>query len=357
MIRPLSSLLLAGVFLCGSVAFLGSSAAAADSDRLVFPAKGDEVSRVVLVAGDEEYRTEESMPMLGKILSQKHGFHCTVLFAFSKDGSYIDPNNQEGVRGFDSLDDADLMIIGTRFRKPSEDQAKHITKFLDAGKPVIGIRTSTHAFNGKGTFGGKINYGEFGRKILGEQWVSHHGGHKREGCRSVAEKENADHEILNSVDEIFAFSDVYGVIHLTEDDTILLRAAVTKTLDPSSPNVEGKKNDPMQPFVWLHHYVSPSGAKGKSLCTTGGASVDFLDEDLRRVIVNASYSLTGRDVPEKADVEFVDPFKPSFYGFIREKDYFKNLNMQIGDFEIGKTTEHPDPKGTPDWEAKAAAMK
>ena len=47
---------------------------------------------IVLVAGDEEYRTEESMPMLAKILSQKHGFECKVLFPWDKLGKYIDPN-------------------------------------------------------------------------------------------------------------------------------------------------------------------------------------------------------------------------------------------------------------------------
>lgn len=330
---------------------------AGQADRLVFPAKGEEVKRAVLVAGDEEYRTEESMPMLGKILSQKHGFHCTVLFSWSSDMSYIDPNNQQGAIGFDALADADLMIIGTRFRQPSPAEAKHITEFLDAGKPVIGIRTSTHAFNGKGTFGESIKYGEFGRKILGEQWVSHHGGHKRQGCRGVMETANADHPILNSVGEIFALSDVYGVTHLTDADTILLRAAVTESLDPESKNLEGAKNDPMQPFAWIHPYESPAGTKGTSFCTTGGASVDLLDADLRRLLVNAAYHLTGREVPEKADVDFVDEFNPSFYGFIKDKSHFKELNMQLSDFELGKTTSFPDPKGTPEWKGLKASLK
>ena len=228
-------------------ALLAFAGVAANDDpyRLVFEAKGSPSGkRIVLVAGDEEYRTEESMPMLAKILSQKHGFHCTVLFAHSVDGSYIDPNNQEGLRGLDALDDADLMIIGTRFRKPDEDQAAHVTKFLNAGKPVVGIRTSTHAFNGAGKFG-DLPFGQFGRKILGEQWVSHHGGHKRQGARGVISTEYRAHPILNGVGEVFAPSDVYGVIHLTDDDTILMRAAVTETLDPEvcEPRWREKRSD------------------------------------------------------------------------------------------------------------------
>ena len=124
---------------------------------------------IVLVSGDEEYRTEESMPMLAKILSQKHGFHCKVLFAWDKEGKYIDPNNQAGVKGWEHLDSADLMLTGTRFRRPSAGDAKHITKFLDAGKPIIGIRTATHAFTGGGSFGKKISYGSFGPLVMGDR--------------------------------------------------------------------------------------------------------------------------------------------------------------------------------------------
>ena len=306
------------------------------------PGKG---KTIVLVAGDEEYRTEESMPMLAKILSQKHGFHCKVLFAWDKEGKHIDPNNQAGVRGWEHLDSADLMLTGTRFRRPSADDAKHVTKFLDAGKPIIGIRTATHAFTGGGSFGGKISYGAFGPLVMGEGWVSHHGGHKRQGARGVIEKANAKHPILNGVEDVFGPSDVYGIRRVTaERDTILLRGAVTTTLDPKSPNVEGKQNNPMQPLAWLHPYESPAGKKGTTFCTTMGASDDLVSEDLRRLLVNAVYHLTG------LDVQYVDPFYPSFYGFIRDKAFWPGQDMQAEDYGLGKTPAAPDPKGTPKWD-------
>lgn len=311
------------------------------------PGKG---KKIVLVAGDEEYRTEESMPMLGKILSQKHGFDCTVVFSWDPTGTYIDPNNQQGLRGFAALKDADLMIIGTRFRQPDAEQAQFLTDFLNAGKPCIGIRTSTHAFNGAGKFGDSISYGEWGRKILGEQWVNHHGGHKSQGALGVIEEANAKHAILNSVKEVFAPSDVYSVTHLTDADTILLRAAVTESLDPKSKMIDGPKNNPMQPFAWLHPYTAPDGkTKGTSFCTTGGASVDLVNDDLRRILVNAAYFLTGLDVPEKADVEYVDPFYPSFYGFINAADWWKNANKTASSYGLGESSAQPDPPGSPEW--------
>ncbi len=329
------------------------------SDTLVFEAKNSEgaAPHVVLVAGDEEYRTEETMPMLAKLLSQKHGFKCTVVFSFGPDGAdYIDPNNQKGLRGLEALDTADLMIIGTRFRQPDEVQAEHITKFLNAGKPLIGIRTSTHAFNGNGSFGG-VGFGEFGRKILGEQWVNHHGGHKREGCRGVIEPASASHAILNGVTDVFAPSDVYGVTHLTEFDQVLMRGAVTDSLDPASEIIEGEKNAPMQALAWLHTYTTPDGtAEGHTFCTTAGASVDFVSEDLRRMVVNAAYFLLNKDVPVKADVNFVDPFYPSFFGFINDKGYWRDTNLTIDQLQLGQSIHLPDPKGSPEWKFRPTPL-
>ena len=132
------------------------------------PGKG---KHIVLVSGDEEYRSEESMPMLAKILSNHHGFDTTVLFAWSKDGAYIDPNNGSGIIGWEKLDTADLMIIGTRFRAFTPATIKHLGAYLEAGKPVVGFRTATHAFNGKGKMG-NIGAGEWGLKVLGERWSS-----------------------------------------------------------------------------------------------------------------------------------------------------------------------------------------
>ena len=74
------------------------------------PGKG---KHVVFVSGDEEYRSEETNPMLAKILSQRHGFDCTVLFSIDPENGYIDPNNQKSLPGLEALKGADLMIIGT----------------------------------------------------------------------------------------------------------------------------------------------------------------------------------------------------------------------------------------------------
>ena len=343
-----------------TLALLGSFAIAQAQDYLEIaanPVGAGKGKTIVLVAGDEEYRTEESMPMLAKILAKTHGFNCVVLFSTDEKEGFIDPNNQKNIRGTEMLDNAQLMIIGTRFRQLPEAQLAPFARFLNAGKPVIGIRTATHAFSG-GAKTGDFKWSDFGLKILGERWVSHHGAHKKEGTRSVIESANSKNDILRGVGEIFAPTDVYGIKNLDQSiATILLRGRVTESLDPRSKAVAGPKNEPMMPLAWLHEYTAPNGTtKGRSFCTTLGASVDFADENLRRLIVNAAHQLVGAPVPEKADVAFIDPFKPTFYSALKS-DHYKQIKLKPADFATGKSPSTGLPTDKPNADKKPADNK
>jgi len=111
---------------------------------------------VVFLAGDEEYRSEEGLPMLAKILSQRHGFKCTVLFPIDKDGA-INPNQRDRLPGAEALDSADAIVMLLRFRAWSDEAMKHFVDAYLAGKPIIALRTSTHAFS----FGNRGAYKQF----------------------------------------------------------------------------------------------------------------------------------------------------------------------------------------------------
>ena len=299
------------------------------------PGKG---KTIVLVSGDEEYRSEESMPMLAQILARHHGFNCIVLFSWDNSGSYVDPDNQSGVRGWKHLDNADLMLIGTRFRTPNKEDRKHIASFLKAGKPIIGIRTSTHAFKGSELITEGLTLNQFGPSIIGDGWVAHHGKHKVQGTRAIIEAGQKEHPILNGVADIFAPTDVYTIRALTDADTILMSGQVTESLDPDSKAVTGKINKPMMPLAWLHPYQVKGGKKGSTFTTTAGASVDLLNEDLRRLLVNAVYFMTGLKVPPRAEVTPVKPYTPTFYGFA-SKDHWKKRNLQIDNNDISSIQE------------------
>jgi hypothetical protein len=186
------------------------------------PGKG---KSIVFVSGDEEYRSEEGLPMLARLLAKHHGFKCTVVFAIDEKTGQINPDNGGNIPGLEALDSADLMVIQTRFRHLPDDQMKHFDDFLKAGKPVIGLRTATHAFSGiKGTYA-KFNNGYkgegnndpwadgFGRLVLGEKWISHHGDHMHEATRGVFAEGAKGSPLLNGIadGEIWGPTDVYGV--------------------------------------------------------------------------------------------------------------------------------------------------
>jgi hypothetical protein len=284
------------------------------------PGKG---KHVVLLSGDEEYRSEEGLPMLGKILAVRHGFKCTVLFPIDPATGEINPKYTKNVPGMEALKSADLVIMLWRFRELPDEQMQHFVDYYLSGKPIIALRTSTHAFNYSNASTSKFKHydwrskewkGGFGKQVLGETWVAHHGEHKKEATRGVIEPGAKDHPILRGIDDLFGDSDVYTA-NPPADAKILVRGQVLKGMKPEDPPVEGKKNDPMQPIVWVRDYKNEAGKTNKVVVTTLGASTDLQNEGLRRLLVNAAYWTVGLPVPEKADVAYVGEFKPMMYGF------------------------------------------
>jgi len=291
------------------------------------PGKG---KHIVFLSGDEEYRSEESLPMLAKILAQRHGFKCTVLFAVNPAGE-IDPNTKDNIPGIEALDSADLCVMLLRFRELPDAQMKHFVDYYLSGKPIIALRTSTHAFNyGKDSQSAYKKYGYnsgewkggFGKQVLGETWVAHHGAHKKEATRGIIEPSAKDDPILKNVTDLFGNSDVYTATP-PADAKILVRGQVLVGMNPTDAPVEGKqkdtdkyeKNNPLQPIVWTRNYKNEAGKTNKILTTTMGAATDLQNEGLRRLLVNAAYWAVDLKVPSKANVEYVGEFTPSMYGF------------------------------------------
>jgi hypothetical protein len=298
---------------------------AADQQWVTYEGKtgAGKEKHIVFLSGDEEYRSEEALPQLARILSERHGFKCTVLFSINPATGEIDPGTKDNIPGIEALDFADLCVMLLRFRALPDEQMKHFVDYYLAGKPIIALRTSTHAFNyDKGSTGAYAKYdwqskdwpGGFGKQVLGETWVAHHGAHKKEGTRGIIESAVKGDAILRGVKDIFGDTDVYTAAP-PPDATILVRGQVTETLDPKSAPVAGKKNEPMQPVVWLRERTNEAGKRNHILTTTMGSATDLKSEGLRRLLVNAAYAFTGLEVPAIANVELVGDFQPSMYGF------------------------------------------
>lgn len=305
---------------------LGSSFAA--DDFLSFEPKGEAKGKhVVLISGDEEYRSEEAMPMLAKILSERHGFKTTVLFSVDKDG-FIDSNNQASLTNPADLDTADAIVMSIRFRHWPDEAMKHFYDAVQRGVPVVGLRTSTHAFNmGKdstyGAWAWNNKEGGFGRIFLGETWVSHWGKHRAEATKGVLEVAAKDSPLLRGVTDLFGTTDVYEAAP-PADAVILARGQVLAGMEPDSPpasyvkknrsGTEQDVNSPMMPIAWTREVKNESGKTNKVLCTTMGSATDLKNESLRRLVVNAVFWGLGIEVPNAADVAYIADFQPLMYG-------------------------------------------
>ncbi|MFM8270879.1 MAG: ThuA domain-containing protein [Gemmata sp.] len=326
--------------LAAALALLALPAFARAEDKPVVLEGGDGAGKgkhVVLISGDQEYRSEEAIAQLAKLLSKHHGFKCTVLFTVDPKDGTVNPNINN-IPGLEALKTADLMVVFTRFLALPDDQLQHIADYLAAGKPVVGLRTATHAFNGiPGTskfvkFNNGSNVkgweGGFGKAVLGEKWVNHHGGHGREGTRGVVAKGEDKNPILKGIDagSIFGTTDVYTVtLPLPGDSKPLVLGEVTETLKPDSKAVSGKKNDPMMPVAWTKTYKGEGDKVGRVFTTTMGASQDLDFEGTRRLIVNGCIWAAGLEdkIPEKSKVDLVGEFKPTPFRFKGKEEWAK----------------------------------
>ena len=204
---------------------------------------------VVLIAADDEYRSEELIPQLAKILAVHHGCKCTVLFAVDPQTGFIDPGAQN-IPGLEALDSADLLVIFARFRELPDEQMKHFVDYIESGKPIIGLRTATHAFNytrhkdspyAKYSFNNAKFSGGFGRQVLGETWINHYGHHNVESTRATIVPGMEQHPIVRGVGQIWGPSDVYAITTLTGDSKPLLLGHVLVGMKPTDPPNEKKK--------------------------------------------------------------------------------------------------------------------
>ncbi|MBM3848071.1 MAG: ThuA domain-containing protein [Verrucomicrobia bacterium] len=285
---------------------------------------------IVMLSGDDEYRSEECLPMLGKILAAKHGFKCTVLFTTDPGTGDINPENHTNVQGLAALGTADLAILFWRFREPSDSEMKHFVDYMHAGKPLIAIRTATHAFSyDKNKQSAYARYdwrskewaGGFGQQVLGDTWVNHHGAHGTESTRGIINRDHGNHPVLRGVTDIWGPTDVYGIIRLPADAKVLVHGQVIAGMKPGDAPKAGAQNNPMMPLIWTRDHRWENGKTSRIICTTLGSGPDFESEGLRRLVVNGCYWLAGLEgkMPPAADVSYVSEYKPTFFGFGKHK--------------------------------------
>ena len=309
------------LFVAGCL-IIGGSAAADELWVTYEPAEGAvQGKHIVFVCGEWEYRCEEGLPMLAKILSQRHGFKCTVLFPINAETGVIDPNVNDNIPGLELLKTADMMVVLAMDLKLPDEQMKHFVEYVESGRPILGFRCSVLAFkygedkdSTYARYGLESKEGGFGGMVLGETWRGHHGHHAVESTRGLIHGPQRGHPILRGVSgDISGPTDVYQIDQLADDATVLAHGQVLKGMQPDNPPNYAK---PIMPMIWTHLYESPSGKKARVVTSTIGASQDLESEDLRRIVVNSVYWALGLEdkIPEKSNVDYIGEFEALPFG-------------------------------------------
>jgi hypothetical protein len=291
------------------------------------PGKG---KHIVLIAADQEYRSEQSMPMLAKILSTRHGFDCTVLYALSDQG-LVDPTmpvypekgkekefKTHHIAGLEHLASADQVIFFCRLLTLPMSERELIVKYVDSGKPFIALRTANHGFHAPLPYkidGKQVKWGE---DILGGSFRGHHGRYHADSTRGLIVESQKDHPILRGVEDIWGNSDVYrtykeggslpsGCTALVWGQPLMGR----KYDDLPNPKLEAL------PVAWFKTWRTSGGQEARVFQSTMGSGDDFRSAGLRRLVINAAYWGMGMEAAITPDrsVELVGTYEPLATGF------------------------------------------
>ncbi len=276
--------------------------------------------QIVFIAGDHEYRSEESLPALARILAKRYGFKCTVLFDIDPTTGEIAAGTPSNIPGMEALDTADLAVVFLRFQNLPGEQMQHFENYLQRGGPIVGMRTATHAFQipaggafAKYSFDSKFDGYElgFGHQVLGQTWVGHYGKNHVQSTRIEAVEAMKEHPILRGVKDVWVQAG--GYVGKPIDGDILTMA---QPLDGMTPDSPPSTTQPPMPSEWVRTYRGKSGNEGRVFTSLYGTPEDLTNDGYRRLIINGILWAIGLEdaIEPSADIAFVGPFHPSTFG-------------------------------------------
>jgi uncharacterized protein len=262
-----------------------------------------EPPHVVFVAGDHEYRSEITLPLLARILETHHGFRTSLVMPVDDQGQ-VDPKADRNLRGLDALANADLAVFYLRWRTLPDDQMRKIIDYVQSGRPMIGLRTTTHAFRNQTGEYARWNDG-FGRDIFGQRWLTHHGGQSSTAVFPAI----IPHPILRGVSAFTGRSWLYHVTPVHGEDTqaLLLGRSLKSNQPADGPHPH------IQPVAWTKTYTGELEKTARVFFTTLGHPQEFADANMRRLVLNAVYWALGKETEIPDDgvrVDLVGEYAP-----------------------------------------------
>ncbi|BDZ47981.1 hypothetical protein GCM10025867_02220 [Frondihabitans sucicola] len=224
--------------------------------------------RIVILAGEPEYDSHQTLAPIATLLSEKLDAHVDLLIPDIIDDEPDFP--ESSFDNIDAIDNADLLIVYTRFRVLPDDQMRSIQKYLDSKRPVIGLRTSTHAFHFPDSSAWASWNAGFGRDILGSPWISHHGHSSR---TRVTVDDSAPSELIHGLPDAFT---VRSWLYVTDPQPWCRPILEGSPINPETDSHPGL-------VAW---YGKPDNRK--TFYTSLGHPDDLLETPVQTLLLNAA---------------------------------------------------------------------
>jgi len=219
--------------------------------------------KIVFIAGEYEYHSKETLPPFAAALSRDFAARTMMLVR-------PDDPKAETIPGLDQLADADLVVLLVRRMTLPEAELNQIKAYVKSGRPLVGLRTASHAFQ---------NWKEFDADVLGGHYEGHHGNVLKTSV-SLAEGQRG-HPILRGVASFVSDGSLYKNTPLRPGAKPLLIG-----------KVEGQ---PAEPVAWTNEL---NGAR--IFYTSLGHPNDFQEPAFQNLLRNGIEWALGQPLKKKA---------------------------------------------------------
>jgi len=216
--------------------------------------------RLCMLSGSAEYKSNESLAAFQEVVEKDYPVKCSRAFWTSK----------TSLPGLDALEQCDVMLLFTKRLEIPGEQLELVKKYCLAGRPVVGLRTASHAFQ---------NWLELDREVLGGDYK----GHYKSGLLTKVEivEGVSDHPVLKGVQPFETPSKLYKNPHIADDTKLLLTGSIPEHTEP---------------LAWTRAHNS-----GRVFYTSLGGPEDFEMPVFRRLLVNAVFWSANRRVEANLD--------------------------------------------------------
>lgn len=244
------------------------------------PSGGKVQKRIVMIIGENEYSTWETLPEFARVELVPRGYRVSSVMASPKDG---DPNFQN----IETIRDADLVVVSVRRRTPPKAMMELLRAHVAAGKPVVGIRTASHAFEATPASPEFAAWNGFDLEAFGGHYEGHYNNKPPAAPHSLIEtvRSNASHVVLTGVKStpFRVTSHLYRNRRLAPTVVPLLQG-----------RVEGQ--DIVEPVAWLN-----TAPDRRVFYTSLGNVKDFKLPAFRRLLLNGMLWCLRDPVPSSGD--------------------------------------------------------